>query len=272
MKRFMAITMIAFASMSAGCSLFQGKPKEEKPAAEAKPADQPAQPAPAAYVPDAPAKVAFGPGCTVGWTATQELTSGTTKMTTYWAIVGEAGESWQVEHIAPGMPADHLMGLTVNKADGVVTKAVLGKKGEAGKDHPIAKTGAGAAPTPVSEEVTIKLGKFAAKKTDMGGGNVSWIGDGGDLNGVLLKSTSAGGTFELAAQPTSDFTPVSGSSMAVTSYKYSNGMTQKVTNDRIVAAFFPYEVGKKGLFGMEMQGMSSKIIAVGPSAKPQLMW
>jgi len=119
--------------------------------------------------------------------------------------------------------------------------------------------------------VTIKIGTFPAKKTDVGNNTFTWVGNGGDMNGVLLKMSGAA-PFELAAAPTRDHVPTGNTTLAVTSYKYSNGMTQKVTNDRIVAAFFPYEVGKKGLFGDEMQGAKSRITSVGADAKPNLMW
>lgn len=267
MKKVAALALTSLTLI--GCHLLDPKPKKEEPAPAAEPAAEPA-PAPVAYVPPAPYKVEFGNGCTVGWRVTQEHENAGGKQQVTWAIVGDQGQVWQVEHVAMGLPADTIMGLTVNKADGVVTRAVLGKKGEAGVEHPISPAPP-ATPPAVEEDVTIKIGTFPAKKTDHGNDTFSWVGNGGDMNGVLLKMGGAA-PFELAAAPSSDHVPTGNTTLAVTSYKYSNGMTQKVTNDRIVAAFFPYEVGKKGLFGYEMPGAKCRITSVGADAKPNLMW
>lgn len=267
MKKVVSIALAGL--VLTGCHLFQPKPKEE-PAQQSQPAAQPAYTPP---VPEAPYKVDFGAGCTVGWRATQEYDIGGQKSQVWWAIVGDAGQSWQVEHVAMGLPADHIMGLTVNKSDGKVTKAVLGKKGEAGKEHPIMKEPAGgaAAQQGTDEQVTIKIGTFPAKKHDHGGGNISWIGTEGDMKGVMLKMAGAA-PYELSAKPTSDMVPTGKTTLGVTTYTYSNGMKQMVTNDRIVAAFWPVEPAKRGMFGMEMQGMKARVIEVGSDAKPQLIW
>lgn len=266
MKKVVSIALAGL--VLTGCHLFQPKPKQE-------PAQNDSQPPPAAYVPpvpDAPNKVDFGAGCTVGWKAVQEYDVGGTKSKVWWAIVGDAGDSWQVEHVAMGLPADHIMGLTVNKSDGKVTKAVLGKAGEAGKEHKIApEAQGGAAQQGVDEQVTIKIGTFPAKKFDYGGGNIAWIGADGDYKGVMLKMAGAA-AYELSAKPSSDMVPTGKTTLGVTTYTYSNGMKQMVTNDRYVAAFWPVEPGKRGMFGMEMQGMKYRVVELDSSAKPQLIW
>jgi hypothetical protein len=264
-------SLVATVALAGSGCVIKAKQKQGEPEPAQQQQEQTQTPPPAAYVPPAPAMTSFGPGCTVGWTATQEMEmTGGMKMTTYWAIVGDMGQNWFVEHIPAGFPAGEMLALTVEKATGRVLSAKKGKAGEAGVDHPIAQyQEVNMEGTP--ENVTIRIGSFPAKKIDMGGGNLSWIGTEGDMKGVLLKVAGAA-PYELSAPPTSEFVPCAGTSIGVHKYKYSNGMTQIVTNDRIIAAFFPYEVGKRGLYGMEMEGMKSKITAMGSSARPQMIW
>lgn len=272
MRSYLVSMLMCGLTLSAGCVI-------KKPNNDPEPAPAPAQepaPAPAPYVPpvpDAPAKLSLGNGATQGWMVKRETESAAGKSTEWWAIVGDTGDSFQVECVVPGLPADEIMGLTVAKADGKVTKAVLGKAGEAGKEHPIAKTGPGTASEVqgVAGKCTIKIGTFDAKKFDYGSGNVAWIGEGGDMQGVMLKMEGAA-PYELSAKPTSDNVKTGNTMLPVWTYAYSNGMKILVTNDRYVAAFYPVEVGKKGSFGMEMQGMKTRVTEVNPSAKAQLIW
>jgi hypothetical protein len=232
--------------------------------------------------------VPVSPKMQVGWRIKQEMKASGQIMATSYAIVGESGDSWQMEHMNPGLAGmansmpdlkGMLIGLTVRKEDGKVTKAVLGKPGEAGKEIKIMESpaGAGKQPEGTDEDVKLGIGTYPAKKfvNDLGqaGKTTTWVGNGGDLNGVLLKSDGAGGNYELSKEPSDSQVKVGEVSLTVTEYAYSNGMTWWIASgDPLVGAFFPYGADGRGIFKMTTDGSQMEIVDLGTDAKPQLKW
>jgi len=150
---------------------------------------------------------------------------------------------------------------------------VLGKAGEAGKDIEILAATATTAQAEegVDEDCSIGLGTFPAKKF-ANEYMTSWVGSGGELDGVLLKAVPAqGDAYELSEMPSNESMDAGGTSVDTTKYAYSNGMTQWTTTNEIVAAFFPGGEGK-GMFKMDMEGFSSAVTNVGTGAEAKLKW
>lgn len=281
-----ALAMGLFAS---GCSLFQKKEEPQQNSQSGESAEQGGGGGidPTQFV-QAQSPVGWAAGkAKTGWSATQKMDSSGQVMNTSWAVVGESGDSWLVEHQNPAMAAmakGYIMGLTVRKEDGKVTKAVLGKPGEEGKpikinENPPVEGQKG--PEPTNEDVKIKLGTFPAKKyvNKFAGADgkeqthTTWMGNGGELNNVLLKAEGPGGNYELSEMPEESQVKVGDSSLSVTKYAYSNGLVQWVaTGSPVLAVFFPYGEDGKSMFKMSTQGMTMEITEVSEAAKPQLKW
>jgi hypothetical protein len=283
MKRLLT-SVVVIASLgltSAGCALFGGGNTGGDDTGGAEQGGGGSGMDPTQFV-KAPGMVPVAGNAAVGWTITQDATAGGQTSQTYYAVVGDAGDSWQVEHTNAGLTAmaasmpelkDMVIGLTVKKEDGTVTKAVLGKPGEAGKDIEIMAATATTAEAPqgVDEDVTIGLGSFPAKKF-ANEYMTSWVGNGGELDGVTLKVAPAqGDAYELSEMPSTETVDAGGTSVETTKYTYSDGSSQWHTTNEIVAAFFPAGEGK-GMFKMESASFSNAVTVVGTDAKPQLKW
>jgi hypothetical protein len=170
-----------------------------------------------------------------------------------------------------------ILGLTVKKADGTVTKAVAGKPGEAGKDvkigpaTPPAK--AGEAPKGTPESCTIGIGTFDALKFE-NSGVTSWVGTSGATKDVLLKVQGQDG-YELAELPKDEELDIGGTKVKTRYTAYTNGMKQWMTEDTVIACLFGGAAadGKRaGLARMETAQSKINITAVKTDAAPQLKW
>lgn len=286
MKKIACIALLV--GMSAGCGLLD-KPKENDDQNQGG-GDQGngAQGGTDAtqYV-QAPGRVMIGPDAKVGWMAERTTqASGQTLVESY-AIVGEAGDSWKVESKSPTIDAlagsfpdlkGSLLGLVVRKADGVVTKAVIGKPGEAGKEIKISPAGdapATTAPTGTPDRVTIKLGTFDAMKNETSG-ITTWVGTSGETKGILLKSAGMNQDYELAEMPKTETKDVGGVSVTTTGTSYTNGMKLWMTENEIIAGVFGAAAGEGGkrsaLYRMESGGTTQEVTAVKTDAAPQLKW
>ncbi len=234
----------------------------------------------------APGLVPVSPLFTDGWAIRQKITASGQVMENYYAIIGEEGSSWRIEHVGPaliGMSASFpdlktmLMGLLVDKQSGKVLRAVLGKPGEKGKsikisvmpDMPVAEP-----PVPLNEDVTIGLGIFPSKKyvTTYG---ASWTGVEGDLEEVLLKSESSGQSFELAELPSWADAVVSEVDLSLSVRKYTNGMEYHIVENEVIAAFYP--LGKagetnQGIYKMVTVASTQEIVLIKTDTKAQLKW
>lgn len=292
MKRMIAAALVtgALGGLCSGCGLFQKKEEPQQNEGGDQNANQGGGGSgidPTTMV-QATSPVQVSPQMKVGWHIKQEMKASGQTMATSYSIVGETGDSWQMEHMNPGLAGlansmpdlkGMIIGLTVRKEDGKVTKAVLGKPGEAGKEIKImeAPTGTAKGPEGTDEDVKLKIGTYPAKKfvTDLGQGGktTTWVGNGGDLNGVLLKSDGAGGNYELAKEPSDSQVKVGDANLTVTEYAYTNGMTYWVSSgDPVVAAFFPYGDEGRGIFKLTTEGSQMEIVELGTAAKPQLKW
>lgn len=234
----------------------------------------------------APPIIAVSPDFKVGWAIRQKLTTAYQSMDNYYAIVGESGSSWHIEHVGAsllGMAASYpdlksmLMGLEVDKKSGLVSRAVLGKPGEKGKEikvpamPDIPKVDL---PEPVDEDVTIALGTFPAKKY-VTSYATTWTGVKGDLDEVLLRSDAGGQSYELAEHPSKNSTKISGFSLTLKVLKYTNGMEYWLAENEVVSAFFPMgEAGKTtlGIAKMVTTAATQEVTLIETDVKAQLKW
>jgi hypothetical protein len=226
----------------------------------------------------APPTVPVSDEMAIGWNATQSTEASGQKSERSFAVVGEEGDSWRIEYVGPEVTAmaasfpdlqGTVMGMVVNKDDGRVTAAVLGKPGEAGRTieiNPYTEPVEYEAPTPVSDSCTIGLGTFDALRTDTDYGK-SWVGDGGELDGVLLKyeGQDAAANYELAEMPENGFTELDETCEWV-HYVYSNGSESWTTEHPIVGAWF-YKS-----FKSTAATYTAEVTALGTSCEPQLVW
>lgn len=234
----------------------------------------------------APGKLPVAPDAEVkvGWMARRELTNAGRTMVEKVAIVGEAGDSWQVEYVPaallgyasmdPGVK-DMLMGLVVKKSDWTVTRAVLGKKGTQGKPVGISPVGKGGKAKDDSEEVEVKLkmgGTYDAKLTKYTvagfGTTKTWTGLDGLFEGVVLKVDAPKGGKELMAKPNLTEVELGGTSVQVKQCNYDNGDAMWTSDHEIVKAFF---------FGLvksttRATKASISVTHVATDAKPELKW
>lgn len=285
MKKIACVALLV--AMTTGCELFNKKPAENEEQNQGG-GDQGggAQVDATQYV-QAPGRLMVAPDAKIGWMAERTTqASGQTLVESY-AIVGEAGDSWLIESKSPTIDAmagsfpdlkGSLMGLTVRKSDGVVTKAVIGKPGEAGKEIKISPAGdvaTTAAPAGTPDRVTIKLGTFDAMKNETSG-ITTWVGTSGETKGVLLKSAGNGQDYELAELPTTETKDVGGVSVSVTGLSYTNGMKLWMTDNQVIAGLFGGGAGadgkRTGMYRMESGGTTTEVTSVKTDAAPQLKW
>lgn len=292
MKRMIAAVLVTgtLGGLCSGCSLFGKKEDDTQQGGGDQSGAQQQQGGgfDATTMIQATSPVPVTPDMKVGWHIKQEMKSSGQNMATSYSIVGETADSWQMEHMNPSLAGmansmpdlkGMIIGLTVRKEDGKVTKAVLGKPGEAGKEIKINEMTPGEAKAPegTPEDVKLKIGTFPAKKfvNDLGqaGKSTSWVGNGGGLDGVLLKSEGAGGSYELKKEPSDSTVKVGDTSLTVTEYAYTNGMTYWISaGDPIVAAFFPYGKEGRGIYKMTTDSTQMEVVELGSAAKPQLKW
>ncbi len=285
MKKLMSVALLV--ALSSGCGLFGPKPEDNQDQGGA--TDQQAQGGgvdPTTFV-NAPGRVPVCPDAKVGWMAERTIDAGGQKLVESYAVVADAGDSWKIESQSPTIGAmaasfpelkGALLGLTVRKADGVVTKAVMGKPGEAGKEIKIAAAGEAPATTEQTgtpDRVTIGIGTFDAMKFTSGE-TTTWTGSSGETNGVLLKSQGGGQDYELSAMPKKDTKDVGGVSVATTELVYSNDMKMWLTDNEIVGCVFgggKTPDGKRvGLFRSESGGAVTEVTGLKTDAKPELKW
>lgn len=292
MKKFVgALLVAALASVSQGCGMFDKK-EEEKPKTENGGGDTGGQGGgggmdPLTFV-NAPGNVWLGPDAKVGMMGEQSTEAGGTTSVMSYAIVGESGDSWLVESVHPSITAmagsfpdlkGMILGLTVKKADGVVTKAVAGKPGEAGKDvkiGPAAAPQTAAAPKGTPDKCTIGIGTFDAVKYENSGVN-TWVGTSGAVKDTMLKMDGANG-FELAEQPKDEDLDIGGTKVKCHYTAYTNGMKTWTTEDPLAATIFGGAAaatdGHKRMAVAKTEGKDYKmaITALKTDAKPQLKW
>ncbi len=267
--------------------LFGDEEVEEEETPSVTPPVQPAVPAfDMTQFIQAPPIIAVSPDFKVGWAIRQKLTTAYQAMDNYYAIVGESGSSWHIEHVGAsllGMAASYpdlksmLMGLVVDKKSGLVSRAVLGKPGEKGKEIKVP-----AMPNvpkvdpvePVNVEVTIALGTFPAKKyvTKYA---TTWTGIKGDLEEVLLRNDAGEQSYELAEHPSKNSTDISGISLSLKVLKYTNGMEYWLAENEVVSAFFPMgEAGKTelGIVKMVTTAATQEVTLIETDVEAQLKW
>jgi hypothetical protein len=156
----------------------------------------------------APGFVLIGEDAAVGMKVKMETVAGGTTTAYATAIVGEDGDHWHVEtdmgisayaSMSPDAK-DMLIGMIVEKEGGKVTKAVLGKRGEAGKDIKVmayTPTKPAEAPEGEAMELEVPAGTYASKlytNEVQGKTYKSWVGTEGETEGVMLKYEAPDGT------------------------------------------------------------------------------
>jgi hypothetical protein len=196
------------------------------------------------------------------------------KTATKYAIVGMAGDAVKVE-VSGDATQGFIQALTVNKADGKVTKAQAGKKGDKLKDikiAPLPEQKAGEAPAGTDEDVAVKAGSFKSKKvvtkSAMGGGDITtWSGVDGDTAGVLLKSSDGKNDYELTSVKVEDMT-IGGKGYKVKHVAYSNGMEMWTIGD-VNVPFISYGMGTTVKM---VAGGNTTENTWGEGAKAELEW
>ncbi|MBL4847862.1 MAG: hypothetical protein JKY65_20290 [Planctomycetes bacterium] len=214
---------------------------------------------------------AYGDKAAVGMKVTSESKAGGTTSTWTIAIVGEDGDNWLVESSQETMAygKDSLVGMVVQKSDGKVLSAVVGKKGEAGKEIKVNNTMPGKAPaggkTPATVDCKIALGTFKAYLSDAGG-TKTWIGSEGDMMGVMLKVEAAAGGKELKEKPSMVDVDLGGTSVKCRKLVWDNGDVMMMTEHDAVKAL------AYGMVKNSTKQYSSGVTAVSMDAKPELKW
>lgn len=278
MKRIGMALVVAAVTLS-GCGLIGGKKTDDQGGTEASGGQAGIDPQ-FIQVPDTLPGVNYKT-LEKGYTIEQLNEGPSGKYTVRYAVVAETDSAWIVEHYNAALafqPAadkeDYLLGLTVNKADGKVTKAVLGKKGEAGVEVKImAASGstAGDAPKGTPTEVALGLGgPFPAMVTEISG-TKTWTGTEGELEGVMLKRESAAGASELKELPSAVEVDANGTKIKATKLVYTDGTEMWLTADPVVATFFGYGPGKGQAKAVNAAGTAT-VTKVGTDAAPELLW
>lgn len=274
-----AIIFVA-ALIGAGCSTTEPQPEPEGPASQAQveaAADPMAgQQSSVLQAYQAPARIPVSPALRVGWHATQKTTQFGQEYVTSYAIVGEQGDTWLVEHVNPGFAAllagypeleGTRLGLTVRKADGRVLKAVAGKPGEKGtelqvtEDIPLQSP---PAPQGVRERVAVPAGTFQALRTESAGTTV-WTGLDGAVEGVVLKMTGAQEK-ALTVAPTEEKARVGDVELSVIRTAYDDGEEVWTTLQPAVHTWF------RGSFRHRTAQMERAVVELGTGAQPTLAW
>ena len=211
-------------------------------------------------------------GGAVGYAITTEIDAESFDSSNTIAIVADLGDAWGVETTTSATP-DYVIGLTVDKVDGKVTSAVMGKVGERGvtikildyTPPPVAEPQPG-----VAEDVAIEIGTFPSIKVVADYGT-SWTGTEPELKGILLKYASEAESYELAELPDVTTESVSGATIEVTKLIYSNERTEWRTRNPVVAALRPLEAGV-GMLRRSNASSTTEVTVVETDARPQLRW
>mgnify|MGYP001350773985 CR=1 FL=1 len=278
MKRSFGILMLSAAVVFSGCELLQKKEDDQSSNEQPKDGGQQGGGAPAmdlTKMVQAPPMIMVGEGAAVGMKIGVKSGANTHAL----AIVGEDGDQWLVETdqnlAAYGDSAkDQVMGMWVDKKTGKVNKAVLGKKGEAGKEikvvqyqMPEQKDG------PQGEDTEVKLkmgGPYPAKLITMEIANVgttkSWTGTEGELENVMLKSESPSGSYELKSMPKTETVDCGGTSIETTQLVYDNGLEMHRTENDVIKAL------NGGSYKTKTSGSETVVTMVATDAKPELKW
>lgn len=228
----------------------------------------------------APPMIPLGEGAAVGMKIGTSMKAGTFKSAANTAIVGEDGDMWLVETDSGlsgyGASAkDQLIGMWVKKDGGKVVKAVIGKKGEAGKEIKVtAYTAPAKTEAPKGEDTEVKLkmgGPYPAKlyTTDMGNGKTakSWAGTSGELEGVALKmDAGANASYELKAMPEMVELKAGETTIKAKKLVYDNGMEMYPTKNKVVVAL------ASGSAKMVTSSSETMVTLVAEDAKPELKW
>ena len=241
-----------------------------------------AAPAPAAYKMDlttmvqAPGKLMLGEEAAVGMKVDVDMKASGRSMPYSVAIVGEEGESWRVE-TTQGLSAyaamspdakSMVIGLLVAKEGGKVTRARLGKPGEAGKTIKIAAAGAAApAKQPEGEETEVELsfGKLPAKKYKTGA-MTTFVGTEGVSEGVLLKIEGGAAAKAVKAEPTEEEVDLGGTKVRVKKAVYDNG------DENWSSAHAAVKALQYGMVLNKSKYATVQIKSVASDAKAQLKW
>ena len=247
MKRSFGILMLSAAVVFSGCELLQKKEDDQSNNEQPKEGQQQGG-APAmdlTKMVQAPPIVPVGENAEVGMMVQVKAGANTHSL----AIVAEDGDQWLMETdqnlAAYGDSAkDQLMGMWVDKKTGKVNKAVLGKKGEAGKEIKVVQYQMPEqkdAPEGEDTEVKLKMGgPYPAKLITMEIANVgttkSWSGTEGELENVMLKSESPSGSYELKEMPKTASVDCGGTSIEVTQLVYDNGLELHRTENDVIKA------------------------------------
>lgn len=269
--------MLSAAVVFSGCELLQKKEDDQSNNEQPKEGGQQGG-APAmdlTKMVQAPPIVPVGEGAAVGMMIKVKAGANTHGL----AIVAEDGDQWLMETdqnlAAYGDSAkDQLMGLWVDKKTGKVNKAVLGKKGEAGKEIKVVQYQMPEqkdAPAGEDTEVKLKMGgPYPAKLITMEIANVgttkSWSGTEGELENVMLKSESPSGSYELKEMPKTESVDCGGTSIEVTQLVYDNGLELHRTENDVIKAL------AGGSYKTKTSGSETMVTMIATDAKPELKW
>lgn len=222
----------------------------------------------------APGQLILAEGVEIGFRVEIETRVAGHVMKHFLAVVGEEGDQWRVES-TEGLSVygakDSIMGLLVEKESGKVTRAVLGKAGEAGKELQIAPMTAAGPGGAAGEEVDVETpaGTFPALLTTTMAGDKaykSWVGREGDLEGVLLKFEGPGGKGKaLKTEPETQSLDL-GETVEARRCTYDNGDEVWHSSDEIVKAL------AFGTVRYKAGGVVREVKAISSQAKPQLTW
>lgn len=265
----LGIALLASALLFTGCELLGGKKEDDS-------AQGGQQGGGAAGMDLSTMVQAYGPkmigkDAAVGMKVTLESKAGGQTNSWTLAIVGEEGDNWMVESSQETMAygKDSLVGMVVQKKDGKILSAVVGKKGEAGKEIKVTNTMpgkvTGSAKEPATVDCKIALGTFPAYLTEAGGSK-TWTGAEGDMKGVLLKMESAQGGKELKEKPSMVDVDLGGTKVKAKKLVWDNGDVMMTTEDATVMSL------NGGMVKMSGKQFSTAVTAVAADAKPELKW
>lgn len=226
----------------------------------------------------------LGPGTKVGFLAARTLEGGGRLLEEQLAVVGETATSWLVETRNPSLAVQQrsfpelehvLLGLTVRKSDGAVTKAVAGAPGQA--LSPIGLFPGVAPPPPVAtdgvaEVCSIALGTFDARRLD-GQGTTTWTGTSGPTKDLVLK-VDGEERYELAELPREEALEVGAGKLLCRRTAYTNGVTVWVTDDAVVANLFGSPAGGAWLANARLTSTEATLTVTErrTDATPRLEW
>lgn len=265
----LGIALLASALLFTGCELLNGKKEDDSQGGGQ-------QQGGAAGMDLSTMVQAYGPkmigkDAAVGMKVTVESKAG--GQTNAWtiAIVGEEGDNWMIESSQETMAygKDSLVGMVVQKKDGKILSAVVGKKGEAGKKIKVTNTmpgkATGTAKEPKVVDCKIALGTFPSYLSEAGGSK-TWMGTEGDMKGVILKMESAQGGKELKEKPSMVDVDLGGTKVKARKLVWDNGDVMMTTEDPTVMTL------NGGMVKMSGKQFSTSVTAVASDAEPELKW